>query len=63
MFLLLLLIQMLGTARAEGESPSSTGKWQQVVLQQANRTLHDDCQDIWQWEHLLPRGSTKVDSA
>ena len=98
MFLLLLPILMLGTAKAEGESPSSTfthtaafqhrgtlwsadgvlhvriplelhfletecrdtkallrsavvkttGKWQQVVLQDANRTLHDACQEIWQ---------------
>ena len=40
----------------------TTGKWQQVVLQHANRTLHDACQEIWQWEHLFPRRDTRVDS-
>ncbi len=40
----------------------TTGKWQQVVLQHANRTLHDACLEIWQWEHLLPRGGTRTDS-
>ncbi len=98
MFLLLLLVLMLGTARADEKLPpltythtaafqqrrmlssadsilhvriplelhflesecqdtktmlrsavvKTTGKWQQVVLQHANRTLHDACQEIWQ---------------
>ncbi len=30
------------------------GKWQQVEVQHANRTLHKACQDVWQWEHLFP---------
>ena len=37
----------------------TTGKWQQVVLQYANRTLLDASQEIWQWEHVLPRGGTR----
>ncbi len=40
----------------------TTGKWQQVVLQHANRTFHDACLKIGQWEHLLPRGGTRTDS-
>ncbi len=40
----------------------TTGKWQQVVLQHAKRTLHDACQEIWQWEDLFPRRDTRVDS-
>ncbi len=38
------------------------GKWQQVVLQHTNRTIHEVCQKTWQWEHLLPRGGTRADS-
>ncbi len=40
----------------------TTGKWQQVVLQRANRTLYDACLEIRQWEHLLPRRGTRTDS-
>ncbi len=32
-----------------------------MVPQHANRTLQDACQEIWQWEHLLPRGGTRAD--
>ncbi len=40
----------------------TTGRWQQVVLQHANRTLYDACLEIGQWEHLLPRRGTRTDS-
>ncbi len=37
------------------------GNWKQVVLQHTDRTLHNTGLEIGHWEHLLPRGSTRMD--